>query len=105
MVLLADRLPQILRFEEREAGELFRDLHVLLLVDRDAVGLTRDRLQPLVDVRDRLLPVLASRVDRDVLHRPRAVERHERDQVLEHRRPHLAQRLAHSRRLELEDTR
>ncbi len=53
--------------------------------------------------RDRLLPVLPLRVGRDVPHRPRPVERDERDQVLELRRPHLPQRLAHARRLELED--
>ena len=65
----------------------------------------RDRPQPLVDVRDRLAPVLPRRVARDVLHRPRAVERDERDQVLELRRLHLPQRVAHARRLELEDAR
>ena len=47
--------------------------------------------------------MLAVRVVRDVLHRPRAVEGDERDEVLELGRLHLAQRLAHARRLELED--
>ena len=36
--LLADRLAQIVGLGGREAGELLGDLHVLLLVDRDAVG-------------------------------------------------------------------
>ena len=63
----------------------------------------RDRPQPLVDVRDRLAAVLARRVARDVLHRPRPVEGDERDQVLELGRLHLPQRVAHARRLELED--
>ena len=48
-------------------------------------------------------PFLRLRVDRDVRHRPGPVERDERDQVVELRRLHLAQRLAHARRLELED--
>ncbi len=47
--------------------------------------------------------MLSVRVDRDVLHRPRPVERDERDQVFELGRAHLAERLAHARRLELED--
>ena len=62
-----------------------------------------DRLQALVEERDLLLAGLALRVDRDVAHRARAEERDERDQVLELGRLHLAQRLAHPRRLELED--
>ena len=103
MDLLADRLAQVVRLGGREAGELLGDLHVLLLVDADAVRQPRDRLQARVGVRDRFLPGLAARVAGDVAHRARAVERHERDQVLELGRLDLAQRLAHARRLELED--
>ena len=62
--LLADRLAQVVGLGGGEAGDLLRDLHVLLLVDADAVRGARDRLQPLVDVRDRLLAVLAARVAR-----------------------------------------
>ena len=47
-------------------------------------------------------PFFLAEVHRDVAHRPGAVERDERDQVLELRRLDGAQRLAHSRRLELE---
>ena len=101
--LLADRATERLRLGRREAGELLRDLHVLLLVDADPVRVAVIGSQPLVDVRDRLAAVLARRVARDVLHRPRPVERDERDQVLELRRLHLAQRVAHPGRLELED--
>ena len=104
MDLLADGLAQIVGLRGGEAGDLLCDLHRLLLVDRDPVGRAGDLLQARVDVRDLLLPVLPLRVDRDVLHRPRAVERDERDQVLEHGGLHLAERLAHARRLELEDT-
>ena len=86
-------------------GELLRDLHVLLLVDADRVRLAGDRLEPRVGVRDLLASVLAGRVHRDVAHRTRAVEGHERDEVLELGRLHLAERFAHPRRLELEHAR
>ena len=46
---------------------------------------------------------LAPRVDGDVRHRAGPEERDERDEVLELRRLHLPQRLAHARGLELED--
>ncbi len=104
MDLLADRLAEIVGLGRREAGELLRDLHVLLLVDADAVRGAGDRPEPLVGERHLLLARLAPRVDRDVAHRPRPVERHERDQVLELGRPHLAERVPHAGRLELEDT-
>jgi hypothetical protein len=101
--LLADRLAQVVRLGRRETGDLLGDLEVLLLVDADPVGDARDRLEPRIDERDRLLAVLAPGVAGDVPHRPGPVERDERDQVLELGRLHLAQRLAHPRRLELED--
>ena len=103
MDLLADRLAEIVGLGRREAADVLGDLHRLLLVDRDAEGEAGDRLEARVDVRDRLEPVLAARVDGDVLHRARPVEGDERDQVLELGRLDLAQRLAHPRRLELED--
>src|SRR2546429_9414701 len=43
--LLADRLPQVVRLGGREAGDLLRDLEVLLLVDAGPVGDTGDRLE------------------------------------------------------------
>jgi hypothetical protein len=103
MDLLADRLAEIVRLGRREAGELLGDLHVLLLVDADAVGRPGDRLEARVQEADRLAARLAAAVDRDVAHRARPVERDERDEVLELRRLHLPERLAHPRRLELED--
>ena len=51
---------------------------------------------------DRLRVALAARVGRDLVHRARAVERDERDEVLELRRLDLLQRLAHALGLELE---
>ena len=100
-------LPIALRRSSASAGEkpamILAISEVLLLVDADPVRGAGDLLQAPVDVRDALLAVLAFRVARDVAHRPRAVERDERDQILEDGRPHLPQRLAHARALELED--
>ena len=45
---------------------------------------------------------LAARVGRDLVHRARAVQRDERDEVVELRRADLAQRLLHALGLELE---
>ncbi len=103
MDLLADRLAQGLGLGGREPGELLRDLHVLLLVDADRVRPAGDRLQTPVGERHLLAPRLARRVHRDVAHRPRPVEGHERDEVLELGRLDRPQGLAHARRLELED--
>src|SRR4029077_10180785 len=100
--LLADRLAEVVRLGGREAGELLRDLHVLLLVDADAVRGGGDGLEPLVRERDRFLAVLATRVDRYVSHRARPVERADRGQVIELGRLDLPQRLAHPGPLELE---
>ena len=100
-------MPIALRSVSASAGEnpaeLLGDLHVLLLVDADRVRLARDRLEARVGVRDLLAAVLARGVHRDVAHRPRPVERDEGDEVLELGRLHRAERLAHARRLELED--
>jgi len=94
--LLADRLAEIVRLGRSEAGELLGDLHVLLLVDADAVRRPGDRLEPRVEEGDGLAARLPAPVDRDVAHRARAVERDERDEVLELRWLHLPERLAHA---------
>jgi hypothetical protein len=86
----------------REARELLRDPHRLLLVEDHAVGRVRDRPQALVDVRDRFRVALVSRVGVDVPHRPRAVQRVERNEILELGRAHLLERLPHAVGLELE---
>ena len=105
MDLLADRPSQRLGLGRGKARQLLGDLHVLLLIYADPLGVARDRLQALVDERDGLAAVLPRCVARDVLHRARPIQGDERDQVLELGRLHLAQRIAHPGRLELEDTR
>ena len=74
----------------------WRDLHDLLLVDDDAVGVLEDRLQRRVRVLDLLAPVLAvdEVVDHAALERTRAVERAGGDDVLEAVGLELLQQLA-----------
>ena len=102
-LLLAHRLAQVVGLGRAEAGDLLRDLHQLLLVDAAAVGRLGDRPQARVGVGDARRLALAARVVVDVAHRPRAVERDQGDDVVELRRAHLAQRVAHALGLELED--
>ena len=101
-VLLADRLAQVVRARAGEAGERLGDLHRLLLVQDHALAGLGDRAQAVVDVADRLGVALAARVGGDLVHGARAVERHERDEVLELGRLDLLERLAHALGLELE---
>ena len=89
---------------EREAGELLGDRHATAPGRSQMPNVPpSDRLQARIEIGDRLVAVLARGVARDVLHRPRPVEGAERDQVVELGRLHEPQRLAHPRRLELED--
>ena len=101
-LLLADRGPQRVRLRAGEAGDVARDLHQLLLVERDAVGRLGDRAQAVVEVAHRGGVALAARVVRDEAHRPGPVEGDQRDDVVELGRAHLLQRLLHALGLELE---
>src|SRR5439155_634318 len=78
----AHRAAQEVRAAERVAPHYLRDLHHLLLVHHDPVGGFQDRLQAWIEVFDPLA-VLALDELGDELHRPGAVERDERDDVLE----------------------
>jgi hypothetical protein len=109
-LLLAHHAPQDVGLAEAVPGDRLRDLHDLLLVDGDAVGLGQDRRQDgrgrrHVRVGDLLQPVVAPDVRGDVLHGSGAVQRRHRDQVLDAARLELAQRVHHARRLELEHAR
>ena len=88
---------------QRVPGQRLGCLHHLLLIDHDAVGLGDDRLQQGVQVVDLLFTVLAADVGRDVLHRARAVEGHDSNNVLEAVGPQLAQHVAHTGGFQLED--
>ena len=101
-VLLADGLAQIVGARTREARDLLGDLHGLLLVQDHAVRRADDRLQPRVGEGHCVRVALAPRVRGDLVHGARAVQRVERDEVVELRRADLAQRLLHALGLELE---
>ena len=100
--LLAHGTAQKIGPAQRVAGELLGDLHHLLLVDDDPVGLGQDGFQQRVQVARVLQLVLDVDVARDVVHRPRPIERDHRDDVLEAVRPQPAQRVAHADRFQLE---
>ena len=101
-VLLADRLPQVVRLGPGEAGDLLGDLHRLLLVEGHPVRGLGDRAEPVVEVGDPFGVPLVARVLVHEAHRARAVKRPERHQVVELGRPHFPERLPHPIGLELE---
>ena len=100
--LLAHRAAQQVGLAERIARHDLRDLHHLFLVDDDAERLLQDRLEHRMQVFRLLVAVLARAIGRDVRHRTRTIERHQRDDVLEAVRPHVDQRAAHARAFHLE---
>src|SRR5207247_10045877 len=66
-LLLADGIAERVRLRPGEAAERDRRGHDVLLVDEDPVGPLEERLEQRVEVRDRLLAVLAPDVGRDVV--------------------------------------
>ena len=100
--LLAHGAPQQVGAAQAVAGQRLGDLHHLLLVDHDAEGLGQDRLQAGMQVVGLLLAGLDVDVLGNVVHRAGAVERHQRDQVLEAVGLQLAQHVAHARAFQLE---
>ena len=100
--LLAHRPAQQIGAAQRIAGQHLGDLHDLLLVDHDAVGFLQDPLEHRVQVVRLLQPVLDRDVARDVLHRPRPIERDDRDDVLEPVGPQLFEHVAHAGAFHLE---
>ena len=103
-LLLAHRLAQLVGLGHREAREVGRDAHDLLLVDHDPVGVAEDRLEVRVVVGDLLEAVLAVREGEVHVHRqrPRAVQRQQGRDVLEAGRLELAHQRLHAGRVELE---
>ena len=101
--LLAHGPAQQVRTAQTVASQFLGDLHDLFLVDHDPVRLFQDPFQARVEVVRRLLFMLAGDVAGDVVHRARAVERHDGDDILEAVRPEPAQDVAHARGLQLEN--
>ena len=100
--LLAHGAAQKVSFAERVAGEHLGDLHHLLLIDDDAIRLFQDGFQQRMQVIGLQLAMLDRVVDRDVLHRARTVERHQRNDVLETVGLHARNGAAHALAFQLE---
>ena len=100
--LLAHGAAQKIGLAERIAGQDLRGLHHLFLVDDDAEGLLQDRLELGMDVVRLLHAVLARAIGRNVRHRAGAIERDQRDDVLEAVGPHVEQRAPHAGAFQLE---
>ncbi len=102
-ILLAHRAAQQIGITERIARQDLRGLHHLFLIDEDAVGFGQDAFELRVRIFDRHLARLALAEQRDVVHRARAIERDERDDVAEIGRLHRGQRAPHAFGFQLED--
>jgi hypothetical protein len=87
-LLLAHGAAEVVGVAERVAGERLRDLHHLLLIDDDAVGVGEDRLERGMQILDRLAAVLALDELRDhaAVEGTWSIERERGDHVREARR-------------------
>ena len=87
-IFFAHGTTQDIGFAEQKAGQPIGDLHDLLLIKNDAVGLSEYFLQLGQIVSDFFLAVLARDeiVDHAALDRARAIKRVERGQIFEARR-------------------
>ncbi len=100
--LLAHRAAQQVGVAERIAGHDLGDLHHLFLVDDDAEGFLQDRLEHRMQIFRLFVAVLAGAIGRNVRHRAGAIQRHQRDDVLETVGPHVDQRAPHALAFNLE---
>ena len=80
---LAHGAAQKVSAAKRIPGHLPGDLHHLFLIDDDALRLVQDIVDQRVEAVALLPSVLDVAVFRDVLHRARAIERHQRDDILD----------------------
>ena len=102
LVLLAHRAAQKVGVAQRIARQLAGDHHHVLLIGHHPVGVLQDRFERRVEVGDLLLAVLAGDVFGDRVHRPRPVERDERDDVLDPVGLEPSDEIAHALAFQLE---
>ena len=95
---------QQIRLAERKTGESLRHVHHLLLIEHHAVGRPERVRQRRMREYDRRLAVLARDVvvHRPGLQRPRAIQRHQGDEVVDGVRQQAADEFLHSFRFKLE---
>ena len=95
---LTDGFTQRISLAASKAAPFLRNLHKLLLVDQNSVGVFQRITHTLVQVGNRLFAVLAADKAIDKLHRPRTVQRHHSDDILKMRRLERPQVAFHTRR-------
>ena len=100
-LLLAHGAAEDVGLAQRVAGDAIGDLHHLLLVDDDAVGLLEEFLQLGQIVDDGFAAVLAidEVVDHAALNRAGAIERVQRGEIFDAAGLIAAQNVAHARRI------
>ena len=100
--LLAHGAAQQIGLTQTIAGQFPRQAHHLFLIDDDAIGFAQDRLHRRVQQFHLLAARLAQGKAWDVVHRARAVESAQRDDIGEAIGAHLRERAAHAFRFKLE---
>ena len=100
--LLPHRLAKLIALTAGKPGQIARKQHQLLLIHGDAIRFFQAFLHRRQVVGNRLASRFPGDKARDIIHRPRPVQRIHGDQVLEPARPQIAQMLLHAVRFELE---
>ena len=96
LLLLRNRLDDCVSFSQRNATEVMQDLHHLLLIDHDSVGLARIARDHFVHHRHRFARVLSRDECWDQLHRTWAKKRVRRDEIFQPIRLHLRHESLHT---------
>ena len=100
--LLAHGAAQKIGLAHRIAGQLAGDAHDIFLIGHHAEGFVEDRLERGMEIIRLLLAALAGDVFGNGIHRARAIERHQRHQIVDVVGLHLAHQIAHARAFQLE---
>ena len=102
-LFLAHRPAQQVGAAKGITADDLRHLHDLLLIDHDAVGLGQNRFNPRVRINNPLTPVLAFDEIRNQVHRARAEQCDEGDDVFKAVGPRALHQITHATRFELEN--
>ena len=95
-------LTQLVRTAHGVAAQCTGDVHNLLLINHNAVGFLKNRLQLRMQVSNVFFPVLAFDIARNIVHRARAVEGNDSDKVFKTVRLDLLVNVFHAGRFKLE---
>ena len=102
-LLFRDRLAQRIRFRRCITREFNGRSHQLFLIDRDSIGILEDRLQLGMAIFHFRFSAHTCDVIGDECHRPRAIQRDHRDDIIEGLRFHLHEPTGHAAAFHLED--